>query len=1037
MRINEILSEAKESIRDQIIAAVKRDGGSVDDYYIRFTDIDKLGYSAKQSFGKTPDVDDPKFSVDSIGAIHGRRALWFYPVKYFLNSKELFRTEFPYVFIVKLKPNAWLQTVKRGDKKVIDAPEGKERVGILRMSSPPAAIFFRPGYQLVSKLVNYKALHQDHGLVKGPEAAPKPTALQRIRDKFGEAQEPQGLGLTIFDIDDTLFHTTAQIKVIKHGQVIRSLTNQEFNHYELGPGEQFDFGEFRDAEKFNRESKPIRSMIAKLKAILNRAGNSRVIMLTARADFDDKHKFLDTFKRYGIDMSRIHVHRAGNLPGDELPAEKKAIWVRRYLDTGKYGRVRLYDDSKTNLRVFKELKQEYPHVDFQAFYVGPEGQATVHENKSLQELGTTQYKITEPKDMVNYDKNKQVTYKVFKFKVDKQVFLIVFTVKDGTVPGNKKKVPTLNVAFGRQDHEGWSDDDIDTNLTGDNQNQFQIYSTVVKAIHKFINQLNPNVGQIIIKGDNERQQVMYDRFFNSRYFEKYFPGWHINPTTKSLVRSQGSDLQEIEAIPAQSFAGGKDILHTNRLPAKRNLKPLPGGTDLLYAVERNRYVQRVSIVEPGMPGITKPHVVAVLNLDTVTYLPNTVQVQTITVDEHYRGRGLAKALYGLVFTVMRKNLLSGASQTPGGRRNWMSLANIPGVEVRGMVRIPDQIFDMKRHSDRTMDQIMALGGQFFTKNNHNTYWLFDVVPGKGSLQPAVKNSLSKLYDKDSDTLLLATWSGNQQGVTEESSQPSFNIFSRDDFETSFEVELTVDGKDVGFFAYQYFPETNDVENDSMIYTNDFRGQGYGKMLLVKAIETAQQHDLPFKIDRNGITPAQLNVYKSLLNNRVIRMSPDKTITLTSKHGVAEGVMSDLDQDQQDANWDAIVGYVIDGLKKNQDVGRMELNLYMWGGKNLVDVDQELEDRGFGDLADLADHIQQHGGQYQPPTNFGLDSLGRGVAENFADGKVKGKSRPGRVKSAGASCDGSVTDLRAKAKKYGGERGKMYHWCANMKSGRDK
>jgi hypothetical protein len=58
-------------------------------------------------------------------------------------------------------------------------------------------------------------------------------------------------------------------------------------------------------------------------------------------------------------------------------------------------------------------------------------------------------------------------------------------------------------------------------------------------------------------------------------------------------------------------------------------------------------------------------------------------------------------------------------------------------------------------------------------------------------------------------------------------------------------------------------------------------------------------------------------------------------------------------------------------------------------------------------------------------------------ENFADGKVKGKSRPGRVKRAGASCKGSVSDLRARAKKYGGERGKMYHWCANMKSGRNR
>lgn len=62
---------------------------------------------------------------------------------------------------------------------------------------------------------------------------------------------------------------------------------------------------------------------------------------------------------------------------------------------------------------------------------------------------------------------------------------------------------------------------------------------------------------------------------------------------------------------------------------------------------------------------------------------------------------------------------------------------------------------------------------------------------------------------------------------------------------------------------------------------------------------------------------------------------------------------------------------------------------------------------------------------------------QGVGENFADGRVKGKSRPGRVKRAGASCKGSVTDLRARAKKYSGEKGKMYHWCANMKSGRKK
>ena len=76
-----------------------------------------------------------------------------------------------------------------------------------------------------------------------------------------------------------------------------------------------------------------------------------------------------------------------------------------------------------------------------------------------------------------------------------------------------------------------------------------------------------------------------------------------------------------------------------------------------------------------------------------------------------------------------------------------------------------------------------------------------------------------------------------------------------------------------------------------------------------------------------------------------------------------------------------------------------------------------------------------GGEYMNVKKLKLEWVG--FNENFADGKRKGKSRPGRVKKSGASCNGSVTSLRAKAKKASGEKAKMYHWCANMKSGRKK
>jgi hypothetical protein len=54
-------------------------------------------------------------------------------------------------------------------------------------------------------------------------------------------------------------------------------------------------------------------------------------------------------------------------------------------------------------------------------------------------------------------------------------------------------------------------------------------------------------------------------------------------------------------------------------------------------------------------------------------------------------------------------------------------------------------------------------------------------------------------------------------------------------------------------------------------------------------------------------------------------------------------------------------------------------------------------------------------------------------ENFADGKKPG--RKGLAKRMGVDCRKSETELRKIAKNSSGERQRMAHWCANMKSGR--
>jgi hypothetical protein len=197
--------------------------------------------------------------------------------------------------------------------------------------------------------------------------------------KFKEylLKEEETLGrLSIFDIDDTMFHTTAQIAVKKDGKTIKKLTNQEFNNYKLATGESFDFSEFKDASKFYKESKPISRMIntaSKLVSSTEKNPLNKVIIVTARANFDNRDKFLSTFRKHGFDIDKVRVERAGNINDNNVPAIKKVIIIREYLKTKQYSRVALFDDSMSNLREFLKLAKEFPMVRFNAYFAQPDG----------------------------------------------------------------------------------------------------------------------------------------------------------------------------------------------------------------------------------------------------------------------------------------------------------------------------------------------------------------------------------------------------------------------------------------------------------------------------------------------------------------------------------------------------------------------------------------------------------------------------------------------------------------------------------------
>lgn len=218
-------------------------------------------------------------------------------------------------------------------------------------------------------LLGYKKEDIEHFInnLYGDKAVAEGDVVKHVTQK-------QGAALTVFDIDETLFHTSAKIMVVKDGEVVKELDNRQFNTYILEPGESFDFSQFTDAKLFHDTSVPIETMWTKAKGTLDKIGQrpgSRVIIVTARSDFDDKEMFLNTFRKHGLDIDKIHVHRAGNL---NLPsAEGKKKIIRQYLETNQFDMVRLFDDAESNLRSFLSLQSDFPNITFKAYMVMDDG----------------------------------------------------------------------------------------------------------------------------------------------------------------------------------------------------------------------------------------------------------------------------------------------------------------------------------------------------------------------------------------------------------------------------------------------------------------------------------------------------------------------------------------------------------------------------------------------------------------------------------------------------------------------------------------
>lgn len=159
--------------------------------------------------------------------------------------------------------------------------------------------------------------------------------------------------ILLFDVDDTLIHTTAKISIVKNHKVIKRISNSEYNEYVLKSGESFGYEEFDDPYILNNEK--FTPYWDTLKREYKKG--THIGVLTARGSVDMIYNF---FKNNGIIIKKDLVFAVGdpklNLKGDI--AERKSKVISDLVSYG-YKTFVFFDDNDTNLKTAKALEYKF------------------------------------------------------------------------------------------------------------------------------------------------------------------------------------------------------------------------------------------------------------------------------------------------------------------------------------------------------------------------------------------------------------------------------------------------------------------------------------------------------------------------------------------------------------------------------------------------------------------------------------------------------------------------------------------------------
>lgn len=198
--------------------------------------------------------------------------------------------------------------------------------------------------------------------------------------------DKRGGALFVFDVDDTILNTSAKIVIRKASGIERELSSLEYGKYTIEEGDEIDLSQFADSYKFVKESRPISKTLSILKSVQDQIHDkmfedgSRLILLTARNDFDSKHMVLEFVHSLGIDIDLVHIERAGRR-GTGPTAKNKREILSEYLDRNHFSSVIAFDDSISNLEAIASLSGTEKSPFVQTFHVDEEGTLMAHRSE--------------------------------------------------------------------------------------------------------------------------------------------------------------------------------------------------------------------------------------------------------------------------------------------------------------------------------------------------------------------------------------------------------------------------------------------------------------------------------------------------------------------------------------------------------------------------------------------------------------------------------------------------------------------------------